>query len=137
MPRSQRTSPASNAEARVRLRAAEAYVEVAELVLLDTRRVEMPGVAASLAVLAGIAASDAICAARLSKIHRGDDHRAASALLAQATPDGQNLAVVFLRLIDLKDQAHYGVVAVPASRSRSALKWARQLTDRAREEVER
>lgn len=137
MPRAQRTTSASRADARLRLRAAEAYVEVADLVLLDADRVEMPGVAAALAVLAGIAASDAICAARLGKIHRGDDHRAASALLARATVDGQSLGAVFARLIDLKDQAHYGVVAVPAQRSRAALKWARQLTDRAREEIER
>ncbi len=137
MPRAQRTTPASSTEARVRARAAEAYVEVAELVLLDAHRTEMPGVAASLAVLAGIAASDAICAARLSKIHRGDDHRAASSLLAQATPDGRKLSAVFLRLIDLKDQAHYGVVAIPAARSRTTVKWARQLTERAREEVDR
>lgn len=137
MPRARRTTAASKADARMRLRSAEAYVEVADLVLLDADRVEMPGVAAALAVLAGIAASDAICAARLGEIHRGEDHRAASALLARATPDGQNLGSVFARLIDLKDQAHYGVIAVSAQRSRAALKWARQLTARAREELER
>lgn len=41
----------------------------------------MPGVAAGLAVLAGIAGSDAICARRLGAIHRGEDHRGAAALL--------------------------------------------------------
>lgn len=54
-------------------------------------RVEMPGVAAGLAVLAGIAAADAVCAARLGRIHRGDDHRGAADLLRQAVPDGKTL----------------------------------------------
>lgn len=137
MPKQQRTTDATRADARTRLRAAEAYADVAEQALSDADRIEMPGVAASLSVLAGIAASDAICAARLGKIHRGDDHRAASKLLASATPDGQKLATVFARLIDLKDQAHYGVVTLPAAQSRAALRWARQLTGRAREEIER
>jgi hypothetical protein len=48
-------------------------VEVAELVIEEQGREEMPVVAAGLAVLAGIAASDAICAVRLHEIHRGDD----------------------------------------------------------------
>jgi hypothetical protein len=137
MPRSQRTSAATVEDARSRLRSAEAYLEVAELVLDDRDRIEMPGVAAPLAVLAGIAASDTICATRLPVIHRGDDHRAASALLESATPDGKALATTFLRLIDVKDQAHYGVVVVPAARARNTMRWARQLTDRARQELER
>lgn len=137
MPRQPRTAAANAADARVRLRSAEAYLVVAELVLDDIDRVEMPGVAASLAVLGGIAAADTICAIRLGRIHRGDDHRAASTLLERATPDGATLAGTFLRLIDIKDQAHYGVIAVPASRARNTIRWARQLTRRAREELER
>ena len=58
-------------------------------------------------------ASDAICARGLGEIYRGQDHRAASTLLEQATPDGKKLAATFARLIDLKDQAHYGVITVP------------------------
>jgi hypothetical protein len=121
----------------VRLRAGEAYLEVAELVLEEPDRFEMPGVSAGIAVLAGIAASDAICACRLSQIHRGEDHRAAAALLEQATPDGKKLAATFVRLIDLKDEAHYGVLTIPPQRARSAVKWAQLLVDRARQELER
>jgi hypothetical protein len=121
----------------VRLRAGEAYLEVAELVLEEPDRFEMPGVSAGLAVLAGIAASDAICACRLSQIHRGEDHRSAAALLEQATPDGKKLAATFVRLIDLKDEAHYGVLTIPAQRARNAVKWAQLLVDRARQELER
>jgi len=97
----------------------------------------MPGVAAGLAVLAGIAGSDAICARRLGAIHRGDDHRGAAALLEQSTPDGKKLANTFLRLIDIKDEAHYGLILVALRRARDAVRWARQLVDRAGEELER
>jgi hypothetical protein len=110
---------------------------VAYLVIEEKGRAEMPGVAAGLAVLAGIAASDAICAARLGEIHRGDDHRAASALLSTATPDGARLAATFRRLIDLKDEAHYGLTVVSARRATDAIRWARQIVDRAGEEAER
>lgn len=97
----------------------------------------MPGVAAGLAVLAGIAASDAISARRLGLIHRGEDHRAASALLQQATPDGKKVAATFLRLIDIKDEAHYGLLVVAPRKARDAIRWAQLLVDRAGEELER
>jgi len=67
-------------------------------VLGERDRDEYLNVAAGLAVLAGIAGSDAICDARLGRIHRGDDHRAAQDLLQQATPDGKKLAAVLGRL---------------------------------------
>jgi hypothetical protein len=73
MPSRERTRPATSESARVRLRSAQAFLEVADLVLDEKDRVEMPGVAAGLAVLAGIAGSDATCACRLGVIHRGDD----------------------------------------------------------------
>ena len=137
MPRVSRTRAATADDARARLRSALAYLEVAELALDERDRVEMPGVAAGLAVLAGIAASDAICAARLGQIHRGDDHRAAAELLRDATPDGKKLAATFLRLIDVKDEAHYGISIVSTQRARSTTRWAAQLVARAREEAER
>ena len=137
MANTRRTRPATVDNARVRLRAGQAYLQVAELVLEEPDRTEMPGVSAGLAVLAGIAASDAICASRLGQIHRGQDHRAAAALLELATPDGKKLAATFVRLIDLKDQAHYGVLTLPLQQARSALKWAQLLIDRAQHELER
>jgi hypothetical protein len=132
-----RTRPATPEQARTRLRTARAYLEVADLVIEEEGRSEMPGVAAGLAVLAGIAGSDAICAIRLGEIHRGDDHRSASALLSGATPDGSRLASTFRRLIDLKDEAHYGLTVVGSRRALDAIRWARQIVDRAGEEVER
>jgi hypothetical protein len=97
----------------------------------------MPGVAAGLAVLAGIAGSDAICARRLGLIHRGEDHRGAAAMLKEATPDGKKLANTCLRLIDIKDEAHYGLTLVAPRKARDSVRWARQLVDRAGEELER
>jgi hypothetical protein len=133
----QRTATAGPREARVRLRTAQAYLEVADVVLDEPRSDAFLNVAAGLAVLAGVAASDAICARRLGRIYRGDDHRGASELLKQSTADGAKLASVLLRLIDIKDQAHYGVIVVSPRKARDTVRWARQLVDRAREEVER
>lgn len=86
-------------------------------------------------MLAGIAASDAICAVRLQLIHRGQDHR--GALLKRATPDGGKLANTLGRLLDVKDAAHYGVVVVAHQRARDAVTWAKLLVERAGVESER
>lgn len=135
-PRS-RSAPCSVTEGRTRLRTAQAYLEVARSVLDERDRDEYLNVAAGLAVLAGIAASDAICCVRLGCLHRGDDHRGAADLLRSATPDGAELAKTLLRLLDLKDAAHYGVMVVASRRARDALRWSALLMDKARQEAER
>jgi hypothetical protein len=137
MPKGARTSPCNMAEARTKLRTAQAYLDVAASVLDERDRDEYLNVAAGLAVLAGIAASDALCCVRLRYRHRGDDHRGAADLLRQATPDGAELAKTLLRLLDLKDAAHYGVMVVASRKARDALRWSGRLVDRAREESER
>src|SRR5262249_61742916 len=48
-----------------------------------------------------------------------------------APPDGATLARAFLRLLDLKDEAHYDVMVVAPRRARDALRWAAKLVDRA------
>jgi len=136
VPASSRTAPCAADDARSRLRTARAYLEVARLVLDENNPDEYLNVAAGLAVLAGIAASDSICCARLRKRHRGDDHRGAADLLRTTTPDGASLATTLLRLLDIKDEAHYGVIVVPR-RARDAVRWATRLVDRAAEETER
>jgi len=132
-----RTAKSNRGEAAIRQRAARAYLEVAELVLAEPTREEFLSVAAGLAVLAGIAASDALCGVRLGQRHRGDDHRGAFDLLARATPDGRELATRLGRLLDVKDEAHYGVVIVSATKARSAVRTAAHLVARAAEELER
>lgn len=132
-----RTASAGLSDARSRIRSAAAYRDVARLVIDEPERAEFLNVAAGVAVLSGIAAADAICARRLGQVYRGDDHRGAADLLSRATPDGAKLAAVFRRLLDLKDEALYGVGAVSATKAKSAVRWADHLVSRGREEVER
>jgi hypothetical protein len=137
VPQSPRTTGCGAADGRARFKTARAYLEVAELVLGERDRDEYLNVTAGLAVLAGIAASDSICCARLGRRHRGDDHRRATEMLRSATPDGNELAAILSRLLDVKDAAHYGVMAVSARKARDSVRWAARLAQRAREETER
>ena len=137
MPNARRTATCTVSEARARLRTAQAYLQVAASVLAEPDRGEYFDVAAGLAVLAGIAASDAICGIRLGRIHRGEDHPGAQDLLRQATSDGQKLGTVLGRLLSVKDAAHYGVLAVSARKAADAKRWAELLVPRAAEESER
>lgn len=132
-----RIAACSPVEARSRLTTAQAYLAVSELVLDEAGGKEYLNVSAGLAVLSGIAASDAICGRMLAKRHRGANHRGAADLIERATPDGRKLASDLSRLLDLKDQAHYGVLVVSAVQARNAVKWARRLVERAQEEIER
>ncbi len=132
-----RTSSASRSEARKRLRLAEAYLSDAERVQAEHDEEEFHSVSASASVLAGIAAADAICAARLGMIHRGPGHSGSADLLEKAVPDGKRLAVHLQRLLDIKGVAQYGANFLAAGRAKSALGWAGKLVSRAREECER
>ena len=137
MARPSRTASCTAAEARARLGTAQAYLDVALRVMQEPARGEYLNVAAGLSVLAGIAASDAICGIRLSRIHRGDDHLGAQDLLRRATQDGSKLASQLGRLLSFKDAAHYGVQVVSTRNATDAIKWAERLVERAREESER
>lgn len=137
MPAQIRTARCSADEARIRLATAQAYLEVAGAVLKERSASEYRNVAAGVAVLAGIAASDAICGLRLGRLHRGDDHRGAVDLIRAATKDGAKLAAQLQRLLTLKDAAHYGMVLISARNAADAMKWAAFLVQRAAEESER
>ena len=113
-------------EARQRLATARAYLEIAELILGDERS-EFSGVAAGNAVLAGIAASDAICGKGLKKVFRGEDHRQAAELLEEAFFDGPKCKKTLLRLLDLKDAAHYGFQDFSRVSAQKAVKLAKVL----------
>jgi len=74
---------------------AREFLEVAELVVDEKDRDASPvyaSSAAALAVLAGIAASDAACCKDLHKRSRSEDHHDAEQLLAQITPGGNKAA---------------------------------------------
>lgn len=131
-----RTETCGLRQARVRLGQARAFLEVAELVGADHDELATPGVAASLAVLAGIAAADAACCAALGRRSRGQDHRQALALLAQIVPKGASMSRDLDRLLTVKDDAHYGLLHVSAQRAAAALRQARRLVDAAAEHAQ-
>jgi hypothetical protein len=110
---------------------AQAFLDVAELVGAEQDPLATPGVAAALAVLAGIAASDAVCCDVLGQRSRGQDHREAVALLRQIVPDGPAMANDLERLLTVKDDAHYGMLHISAQRTKAALRQARNLVDAA------
>ena len=126
-----RTRPCTRRDAQARLRQAEQYVDAADLV--DDG--EFSGVAAALAVLAGIAASDAACCARLGEHHRGQDHKPAVALVETVEPGGRMLGKDLKRLLDRKDDAHYGLMAV-SSEERDMVEWARRMPEQAKATLE-
>lgn len=99
--------------------------------------VELPAVAAALAVLTGIAAADAACCAALGTRSRSQDHRQAVALVATVTPNGDQMARDLNRLLDKKDGAHYGVIATTPAGAVAMLNWARRLIHNASEIVRR
>jgi len=124
-----RTSSCSPSEGRVRLEQARAFLEVAELVLDEADDgLATPQVAASLAVLCGIAASDAMCCSRLGQRSRGQDHQAVD-LLATVRPDGPGMAKDLRRLLEIRDQAHYAATMISGPRAAQAVQWARRLYD--------
>ena len=115
-------------DARHRLADARSMMVVADLVLTDDT---IPGVAGALAVLAGIAASDAACCAVLGRRHRGQNHREALQLLETIEPAGLAMARDLRRLLGRKDDAHYGLGTLAAGEERKMVEWAHRLLDNA------
>lgn len=131
-----RTAPCTPGHARTRLSQAEKFLEVAEIVATEELE-ESSSVATALAVLAGIAASDAACCAALGRRARGQDHHEAEALLRQVEPQGPGMAASLKRLLDRKDEAHYGLYNVSRQNLTAALRQARQILDEARAVLDR
>lgn len=90
---------------------------------------EYAGVAASVAILAGIAAADAACCQALGRRSRSDNHHDAEALLAEITPGGKQAARQLRQLIDVKDTAHYGFISVSGAQLKRAMRQAQHLVD--------
>ena len=131
-----RQSPCGRAEAAARLAQADAYLAAAKLVVDDPTDVANPGVAGALAVLAGIAAADAACCARLAARARGQDHREATALVATVAPHGPAMAKDLGRLLDRKDSVHYGAAMISVTEGARMVSWAARLVGHARTAVE-
>lgn len=121
---SRREQPCTRDDAGTRLADARSMLVVADLVVDDDT---IPGVAAALAVLAGIAASDAACCAVLGSRHRGQNHLDAAKLLETVEPNGPTMAKDLRRLLSRKDDAHYGLGTLAAGEERKMVEWARRL----------
>lgn len=126
-------SDCSASQSRTRLDHAELYLDVARLVIADETGSEAT-VATGNAVLAGIAAADAICCAAVGKRYRGADHREAAEYLERVTGD-RKLGQALRDLADHKDAAHYGLSNVKRQRAKAAIRRAEILVRLARDRV--
>jgi hypothetical protein len=131
-----RTQPCDRSDALTRLAQAEAFLLAAELIVDDDGDDATPSVAASLAVLAGIAAADAACCARLASRARGQSHAEAVELLGTVVPRGPEMAKDLRRLLNRKDDSHYGLAFVSAGEAGRMVGWAKRLVEQARRAVE-
>lgn len=132
-----RTSACSKADAKDRLARAQEFVFAAEFVLgervdPDGDRLNLSGVAAALAVLAGIAATDSVTCHRLGLRSRGQNHEEALPLIRRVQPEGTRLASDLDRLLALKDNAQYGFLAVSATEARNSVERASRMVDTAK-----
>lgn len=132
-----RTQPCSIADARTRLAHARKFLEVAEMTAGEGGDVEYASAAAALAVLAGIAASDAACCAALGRRSRGQDHQQATELVGQVEPGGEKATKALRRLLSLKDEAHYGLFDVGGKDLQAALRQAKALVEFASGAIQR
>jgi hypothetical protein len=124
-----RSGTCTRADARVRLAAARKYYEAAELLQGEAREgVEESGsVAATMAILSGIAATDVACCVRLGLRPR-DDHNRAKEFLESMT-DGDKAAKSLAQLISLKDTASYGLINITVKDLDVAMRQAKYLLD--------
>lgn len=113
------------AESRARRDQARAFLDVAELVLTEDRR--EAHVAAALAVLAGVAAADAICGLNLGTWSRGQDHAQAAALLGDVALHDSTLPTKLRRLLADKDAAHYSSSLITVEKATAMVRQAKAL----------
>ncbi|MFZ4720570.1 MAG: hypothetical protein ACOYMR_14160 [Ilumatobacteraceae bacterium] len=126
-PRRLDTKSISATEARGRRLVAEKYLDVATLI--DSEDGAAINVCVGVAVLAGIAAADAICGAALGHRYSGSDHQAAADLLERVD---SALAKRLRDLVDLKGVSHYGYSILSSKDRKVALKSAAALVAEAR-----
>ena len=120
------------AEARARAKVARLYLTVADLVKGETDPRAWANVAVGNAVLAGIAAADAICCTALGRRSRDSDHRLAAELLDMVD---KGLGKALRTLLEVKDLAHYGEGLVVASKVSQALRAAERLVTEAEDRL--
>ena len=114
-----REAPCGSEDARTRSRVARTYLNLADMASAN-REPEARNAAAGNAVLAAIAASDALCCRRLGRRSRERDHSVAATLLAKITPDGAKLARDLASVLAVKDIAHYGTTFLTVAKLMAA-----------------
>lgn len=132
MAQASRSRPCDSNQAKQRMERAREFLEVAELVVDekdDDASFVYASSAASLAVLAGIAASDAACCKALQARSRSENHRDAEQLLAQIVPDGKKAAGDLRELLNLKDKAQYGFLKMSVPEVRKVMRRAGRLVE--------
>lgn len=126
-PKKLTTKATQPGEGRGRRRVAEKYLEVANLI--DSEDGAAINVCVGVAVLAGIAAADAVCAAALGERYSGQDHEAAAEVLGRVDAKlGKHLR----DLVTLKTTSHYGFGLLSAAQRKTALRSASTLVSEAR-----
>jgi hypothetical protein len=122
------TRQADMSQARGRRRIAQKYIEVAEVVAAEDGAAL--NVCVGLAVLAGIAAGDAICVAATGERYSGQDHAAAADLLTRVD---SSLGKRLRQLVGLKPASHYGETLLSVDDRKTALRSAQVLVRAAAE----
>jgi len=117
----------SKSEVLARAEHARAYLLVADLVRDDASITARSNILGAVAVLAGIAASDAICGRALGSRSVGAAHAEAVDLLRRATPPGSKAASALGRLLASKTDTQYSAQLVSSAKARELFKAAEQL----------
>lgn len=127
-PKKHRMQQGDRQAARTRSQIARKYLDIAELLAAEDDGASINTCIGN-AVLAGIAAGDAICLAVIGERYAGQDHTAAADVLGQIDPDlGKRLR----DLVDLKTASHYGDHLLRQPERDLALRRANALVEAAR-----
>jgi hypothetical protein len=115
---SRRERPISKTDARLRADHARAYLIVADLIADDDAIAARTNVLGAIAVLAGIAASDAISGNALGVRSSGDAHTEAVELLRRATPPSSKAPNYLSKLLAAKTDTQYSAALVSSAKAR-------------------
>lgn len=126
-----RVTDCTPAQARTRRQQARAFLDVADLVLTEPATQTEPHVAAALAVLAAIAATDAICGLSLGCYSRGQDHDSAADLLDTVDLADTKLPAKLRKVLAGKDLAHYSPRLVAKREAQAMVRNAAALVEAA------
>ena len=129
---STRTQPSTRTHAVGHMAKAEEFLEAAQDALLNSHT----NAAFSMAVHAGVQASDVICSVKLEKRSSSANHADAVDLLGSIPGPEKTLAQKLKRLLSNKTKAEYDAEPVSAAHAKEAVLNAERLVERARSVLE-